>query len=427
MSAEDGLTRCRWFSRGWTLQELLAPTTVEFYDMAWTYRGSKLEFGQIISNSTNIPAEILLRNKFPGDFSVAQRMSWAARRQTKRVEDMAYCLLGIFDVNMALIYGEGLKAFRRLQEEIVKRNNDMTIFAWDVSQHEEQQAIGLFATSPLAFACSSGVVPFADDFQDFTVTNKGLLISGDVPLRAVMVTEEKVDRKTQSYFLCLGSNPELSTNRGGGICLRKLGPRLFCRDGSLVGFGGKSWRILDRFDVTSYYILIDPITTNISSYSSSFRERAIHVPFDDVFRLADKVPESLWDFRDRVFLRPKPYTWTQYPTAIAMAFRGSLARTNLELIVLCDYRDEFPTCKIFQRHEYSHQVEMIFSGRHRSESIFWEEIAIDAPEILQLSDCVELRVRNDVYRISASFETGIVASVSTASVLYSLKLYIVNI
>src|SRR5450432_3981363 len=79
--ADDGLARCRWFTRGWTLQELLAPKTVEFYDMAWNYRGSKLDFIPTISNSTGIPSEVLLGHKDLAGCSVARRMSWAARRQ----------------------------------------------------------------------------------------------------------------------------------------------------------------------------------------------------------------------------------------------------------------------------------------------------------------------------------------------------------
>jgi hypothetical protein len=63
------------------------------------------------------------------DYSVAQMMLWISGRLTARTEDIAYCLVGIFDVNMPLLYGEGWKAFRRLQEEIVKHNNDATIFA----------------------------------------------------------------------------------------------------------------------------------------------------------------------------------------------------------------------------------------------------------------------------------------------------------
>src|SRR5271155_1379265 len=144
--------------------------------MAWNYRGSKLDFVHTISNSIGIPIQVLLGHEVLADCSVAMRMSWAAHRQTTRVEDMAYCLLGIFDVNMPLIYGEGLKAFRRLQEEIVKRNNDLTIFAWDTEEDRRLGAIGLFAKSPAVFAASSGIVPFSDDVPDFSVTNKGLRV-----------------------------------------------------------------------------------------------------------------------------------------------------------------------------------------------------------------------------------------------------------
>jgi hypothetical protein len=420
-SAEDGLARCRWFTRGWTLQELLAPKTVEFYDMAWNYRGSKLDFVHTISNSVGIPIQVLLGHEVLADCSVAMRMSWAAHRQTTRVEDMAYCLLGIFDVNMPLIYGEGLKAFRRLQEEIVKRNNDLTIFAWDVSQRHKQQPLGLFATSPAAFAGSSGVVPFADDFSNFSVTNKGLLLSGDVPLRAAAVPGDEDDREIESYLLCLGTNTQASAD--GGIYLRKIGPRLFYRDGRfpLAGFGRNKVEQLGLFDVTDYYILIDPITANIVSSSSRFRDCAVHIPFGDVFRLEDTVPETLWDLTDRVFLRPKPYKWTRYPMAIAMAFRGTLAGRVVHLVVLCDYRNRFPICKVFRRHEYSLQAAMIFQGRYRSESIFWVDLEIQLPEISLLRNCVEIRVGSEVFSISASFERGIVESISREAKLFSLN------
>lgn len=103
-NAEDSLGSCRWFTRGWTLQELLAPSEVEFYDQTWTFRGTRLDFINLISSRTKIPKEVL-RWEIPAKrHSVAARMSWASSRQTTRVEDIAYCLLGIFDVNMPLIY-----------------------------------------------------------------------------------------------------------------------------------------------------------------------------------------------------------------------------------------------------------------------------------------------------------------------------------
>ncbi|RYP37446.1 hypothetical protein DL767_002919 [Monosporascus sp. MG133] len=124
------LERSRWFTRGWTLQELIAPAEVAFYSMDWDYIGTKSELSASISSVTKIDASFL-DSKNLVSASVAQKMSWAAHRETSRIEDIAYCLLGIFDVNMPLIYGEGMKAFQRLQEEIMKSYPmDYSLFAW---------------------------------------------------------------------------------------------------------------------------------------------------------------------------------------------------------------------------------------------------------------------------------------------------------
>ena len=111
----------RWFTRGWTLQELLAPKDVLFYDQNWRQFGSKSSLLAHISIATGIQHNHIHNFK---EASVAQKMCWASGRKTRRVEDMAYSLMGIFDVNMPLLYGEGKKAFMRLQHEIVKISND---------------------------------------------------------------------------------------------------------------------------------------------------------------------------------------------------------------------------------------------------------------------------------------------------------------
>ncbi|KAL2124997.1 hypothetical protein VTJ04DRAFT_1362 [Mycothermus thermophilus] len=127
----DHLKNARWFTRGWTLQELLAPREVMFYAKNWTHIDSRSQLSRVLSEITGIN-KIYLRHAQPlSRASVGERMSWASRRTTTRVEDMAYCLLGIFDVNMPLLYGEGKRAFRRLQEEILRSNPlDHTLFAW---------------------------------------------------------------------------------------------------------------------------------------------------------------------------------------------------------------------------------------------------------------------------------------------------------
>jgi hypothetical protein len=108
----------RWFTRGWTLQELLAPASVEFFSAEGHLIGDKISLVQRISNITGIPPEAL-NGKDLLEFGISERMEWAKERETKREEDAAYSLLGIFGVHMHHIYGEGREnAFRRLQKEI---------------------------------------------------------------------------------------------------------------------------------------------------------------------------------------------------------------------------------------------------------------------------------------------------------------------
>jgi hypothetical protein len=112
--------RCsKWFTRGWTLQELIAPKSVEFFSQQCERLGDKKLLERLIHNITGIPIEALDGTPL-SSFSIEERMQWAASRNTKREEDKAYCLLGIFDVYMPLMYGERGNAFTRLEEEIKK-------------------------------------------------------------------------------------------------------------------------------------------------------------------------------------------------------------------------------------------------------------------------------------------------------------------
>ena len=108
----------RWFTRGWTLQELVAPVSVEFFSVEGQRLGNKYSLLQELHGISAISVEALQGSPLDG-FSVDERMSWVGKRKTKREEDMAYSLLGLFDVHMPLIYGEGQKkALARLQKEI---------------------------------------------------------------------------------------------------------------------------------------------------------------------------------------------------------------------------------------------------------------------------------------------------------------------
>ncbi|KAL5315184.1 hypothetical protein ACEPPN_017835 [Leptodophora sp. 'Broadleaf-Isolate-01'] len=156
----------RWFKRGWTLQELLAPELLKFYNSEWRCLGNKKSMSAVIEKITGVPRQFLLGITELHTASVAQRMSWAAQRDTKRKEDLAYCLLGIFDVAMPMIYGEGGdRAFFRLQEQIMKTTRDDSILAWGLSTEEpcisdsSQITAGrILAAAPSDFANSGQIV-----------------------------------------------------------------------------------------------------------------------------------------------------------------------------------------------------------------------------------------------------------------------------
>ena len=115
----------RWFTRGWTLQELIAPASVEFFSSEGKRLGDKKSLQQHIYEITGIPIQALQGNPF-SHFSVTERMSWAAKRQTTKEEDEAYCLLGICEVSMPLVYGEGrAKALNRLLREVGESSTEI--------------------------------------------------------------------------------------------------------------------------------------------------------------------------------------------------------------------------------------------------------------------------------------------------------------
>ena len=122
--------RSRWFKRGWTLQELIAPAEVLFLSRDWQILGTKDTLADVIEEITGIDRDVLTHRRSLDSVSVARRMSWSARRETTREEDEAYSLMGIFGVHMPTIYGEGRKAFVRLQREILEHCPDQSIFAW---------------------------------------------------------------------------------------------------------------------------------------------------------------------------------------------------------------------------------------------------------------------------------------------------------
>ncbi|KAL9022223.1 MAG: hypothetical protein Q9185_000623 [Variospora sp. 1 TL-2023] len=148
-----------------------------FYGSNWGYIGDKAGLQSQLSLATGIPRPFIEDGDSIDEASVAARMSWASSRETTRPEDGAYCLMGIFDVNMPLLYGEGRKAFIRLQHEIAKNSEDESLFAWNT----EGLQSGIFAPNALAFAGCEDIRSFwtpnihrVTPKQASTITNRGL-------------------------------------------------------------------------------------------------------------------------------------------------------------------------------------------------------------------------------------------------------------
>lgn len=195
------LSDSKWFTRGWTLQELLAPTRVLFYAAGWNEVGTRNDLARDLARSTKININILTGRRPADTASVANRMGWAAHRETSRPEDLAYCLMGIFNVNMPLLYGEGMsKAFFRLQEEIMKDSSDHTLFAWTEPDAEEGAEYGMLAPSPSSFARTNMIVPYegSTDRAPHAWTNKGLSIE----LRLVPVHRASIKWLYQAVLNC---------------------------------------------------------------------------------------------------------------------------------------------------------------------------------------------------------------------------------
>jgi hypothetical protein len=186
----------RWFTRGWTLQELIAPTDVLFCDHYWNEIGTRESLKDSIEEATGIPEPVLM-NEPLREHCVAEIMSWAAGRRTTRIEDRAYSLLGLFGVNMPLIYGEGENAFLRLQLEIMKITTDHSILAWEALSFSRGQNRRALATTVDEFRGSGQVRSFPVlNESSFEMTNLGLRIT-------LPCISKRTKGKQRMLFACL--------------------------------------------------------------------------------------------------------------------------------------------------------------------------------------------------------------------------------
>lgn len=180
-----------WFTRGWTLQELLAPSKRVFVNCEWKKLGvidgsTDNDLSQMVSAITRIPRSAMMHEYHNRpQYSVAQIMSWAAGRVTTKEEDMAYCLMGLFDVHMPLIYGEGKQAFQRLQQHIMEQSADDSLFAFG----QRNRLSNFLALTPDDFRDCASVFLVAERLYPYKLTNVGLEIM-------VQLLPEQDDTKT---------------------------------------------------------------------------------------------------------------------------------------------------------------------------------------------------------------------------------------
>ncbi|KAF7523757.1 hypothetical protein G7054_g11674 [Neopestalotiopsis clavispora] len=284
VNGHGDISQSRWFERGWTLQELLAPARVIFFTRDWRVLGTKHDLVQTISDATGIRSSYLLKPaSYVREASIAERMHWAARRMTTRVEDLAYCLMGIFDVNMPLLYGEGGRAFTRLQIAIMANSEDQSIFAWEDNQLHTRLPISrarLFAASPAEFSwCGGKIEPFYGrlSFLPYTLTNTGLHIQ--IPLYT----------RGNTAWAVLRCRPLNNHSHAYAIALRRLPDGTYERvlpNTLLVDY--RLWR---RYKVKSIHIRLDPLVRkSIRQPRWSFVFR--HLP--DGFEISEVYPKDTW-------------------------------------------------------------------------------------------------------------------------------------
>ncbi|KAF2798694.1 HET-domain-containing protein [Melanomma pulvis-pyrius CBS 109.77] len=176
---QEAAMKSVWFTRGWTLQELLAPHHMTFFDRAWEPIGTRDELADRICRRTNIERRYFGNLYQIKQASAATRLSWAAGRTLTRPEDVAYCLVGIMGIYVSPRYGSGREeAFRALQMEFTKKYRDQSIFAWEIPTASPDDHYGLFAPSPDAFAKTGNFNPSKHSVWahlDWQVTDQGLL------------------------------------------------------------------------------------------------------------------------------------------------------------------------------------------------------------------------------------------------------------
>ncbi|KAI0910753.1 heterokaryon incompatibility protein-domain-containing protein [Ustulina deusta] len=333
--------KSRWLTRGFTLQELIAPPIVSFYDRSWNYRGTKLGWRSLISETTKIDPSVLEDPQGLFLVPVGRRMSWAAKRNTTRVEDLAYCLLGIFDVNMPLLYGEGPKAFTRLQEEIAKQTCDLSLFAWRQDGLDPPYR-GILAQSPAEFAhCGALKHKVRDAYltNEYTFTNKGLRIE------TALITFPSV---TQNFVWNLGCSErddwsKLEIQGYLGVFLAKTAIGYVRAEPNVLFEAGTQRR--GPNEAGTFYMKAHLNKLEYARIGRRF-EGGVYVRHPDTVRITATAPGALWDQSRSLFLNQGQ----GINAYVRLGFRERLGlKDQTAAVIIACSTMERPVCTIWEK------------------------------------------------------------------------------
>ena len=433
----EGLVSCRWFTRGWTLQEIIAPDIVLFYDGDWELRSTKMDCHEALETITGVPFDVLRDPGSARGYSVSTKMSWAAGRVTTRVEDTAYCLLGLFGINMPLIYGEGRRAFRRLQEEIIRHSNDLSVLAWDkLGEHIDPFAamvsgIPALASSPASLeyidpsaAMVSGIPALASSpasFEDCNAFRR--------PLRAEDFSAASIGLQFNNTRLYWMLNTTSNTDPASALCLkptiyllplgktttkyplnvllplRKIQPDMFVRCGNLVWDGGLRDLAHDRSlhhysSIKMYISLADAVLGG----TGMNLENSIHFPPSDKFRIISAVPPGHWDHGCRVFLS----STRSASRHAALVVRCDIKWAGSEVpIVLCIQPDVSPLDPDYKIVHYTSRHERLFRQEDIvGRSVHWQNLECEWPDIAAAGETLHVDVGDEQLEVKAYFSRG---------------------
>jgi len=386
----EGMETCRWFTRGWTLQELLAPTNVEFYNRDWAGIGTKKELCFRLGLITGIPVSMVAGLDALHMYSVAQRMAWAAGRKTTRPEDRAYSLLGIFDIHMPMIYGEGLNAFQRLQEEIIKRTADLTILAWKPNSQEGSFCSPL-AALPDAFQTSHDIRRSPIYEMAFSTSNKGLqLVQKRLFLYPWRESREEMSIK---YMLEVGR----TAVKHEYVCipLRQIGFATYVREArpSLVTF--PSSQKVEIPLTMPHKFFLEAVRNSHADILDTFVgrdgfQRVLYIPMSKqiTFVANSALPPAAYDHSTGLVHYPLGIGITFF----ACSFVASVGPkpTAFGALVGSILPSEQPRVLLVDMATAEGKLLFLLLRRNPEEPMTWEDIDTNLPEVARMNNCLRI-------------------------------------